>query len=541
MNDTFYSNFTSQQHERRQFLLPFSIAAAAIIYILTRWITCQVGSRKTYPPGPPGHPIAGNIFQLPIHKPWLYFQELGKTYGPITHLKLGYEEVVVLHKAADAGELLGHRSHNYSLRRPLIYAGKYLTDNNVMVLSCGDRWTSLRAAYHSMFQTREMPRYSLLTELESSKLVLDLLDTPLHEDLTRTIQHFTASVIYAIVYGRRLADGNKDFEEILEIADSFVKDCYPGAHLVDTFPFLDSLPDILALWRKEAYRKRDWQLSFYTRVAEKVRKEMEENTALDCFTTRLFERPDFDSKSIMQATGEMFQAGTDTMASTMLWFFVAMLLYPEALRKAQAELDKVLGSDGTVLPGLHHLKDLPYCVAVMKETFRWMPVVPGGFPHLSDAEDAYKGYTIKAKTVVIPNIWSMHRDEGQYPNSSEFIPERHLHDETPTLSGLTDGHHSFGFGRRICPGRMLASQTIWIAITRIMWACNVDYAKSLEGKLIPIDLNNSTSQILSRPLPFPVKITPRSQTHQNTVRAEWNNLKEAPVFLPPDTDSEEKV
>lgn len=77
-----------------------------------------------------------------------------------------------------------------------------------------------------------------------------------------------------------------------------------------------------------------------------------------------------------------------------------------------------------------------------------MPVVPGGFPHLSDAEDNYKGYTIKAKTVVIPNIWSMHRDEEQYPNSSEFIPERHLHDETPTLSGLTDGHHSFGFGRR---------------------------------------------------------------------------------------------
>lgn len=66
----------------------------------------------------------------------------------------------------------------------------------------------------------------------------------------------------------------------------------------------------------------------------------------------------------------MFQAGTDTMSSTILWFFVAMLLYPETLQQAQAELDRVVGSDGTVLPGLHHLKDLPYCVAVMKETFR---------------------------------------------------------------------------------------------------------------------------------------------------------------------------
>lgn len=66
----------------------------------------------------------------------------------------------------------------------------------------------------------------------------------------------------------------------------------------------------------------------------------------------------------------MFQAGTDTMASTILWFFMAMLLYPDTLRKAQEEIDRVVGSDGTVLPGLQHLKDLRYVVALLKETSR---------------------------------------------------------------------------------------------------------------------------------------------------------------------------
>lgn len=163
-----------------------------------------------------------------------------------------------------------------------------------------------------------MPRYNLLTELESSKFVLNLLDTPRHDDLTRIVQRYTASVIYAIVYGKRLTDGNKDFDEIIEIADSFVKDCYPGAHLVDTFTFLDSLPDFLATWRKEAFRKREWHMSvrpsflssryfkmfhnsqFYRRVAGKVRKAMEANTALDCFTTRLLDHPDFDEPTTMQ-------------------------------------------------------------------------------------------------------------------------------------------------------------------------------------------------------------------------------------------------
>jgi len=235
----------------------------------------------------------------------------------------------------------------------------------------------------------------------------------------------------------------------------------------------------------------------------------------------------------------MFQAGSDTMASTILWFIVAMLLHPEALRRAQAEIDGIVGSDGSALPCFEHLKELPYCVAILKESFRWMPTVPGGFPHYSDVDDTFKGFRIRAKTMVIPNIWAMHRDEEQFDRPSEFIPERYLPAETssaPTLFDLADGHYGFGFGRRICPGRSLASQTVWIAITRIMWACNVDFAKTPDGQRIPIDPNLSSSQIISRPLPFPLVITPRSQTHHDTLKAEWNRLKNVPAFGSPSDD-----
>ncbi len=45
----------------------------------------------------------------------------------------------------------------------------------------------------------------------------------------------------------------------------------------------------------------------------------------------------------------------------------------------------------------------------------------------------------------------MHRNEEQFPNASEFMPERYLGDgqaAAPTLSNLTEGHFGFGFGRR---------------------------------------------------------------------------------------------
>ena len=33
------------------------------------------------PPGPKGYPIIGNLFDMPVHKPWLVYDKWRKTYG----------------------------------------------------------------------------------------------------------------------------------------------------------------------------------------------------------------------------------------------------------------------------------------------------------------------------------------------------------------------------------------------------------------------------------------------------------------------------
>ena len=68
--------------------------------------------------------------------------------------------------------------------------------------------------------------------------------------------------------------------------------------------------------------------------------------------------------------GTAFEAGTDTSTGIMQWFVMAMLLYPETLRKAQAELDNVVGADGDMIPGFAHFSRLPYCCALVKEVLR---------------------------------------------------------------------------------------------------------------------------------------------------------------------------
>jgi len=55
-----------------------------------------------------------------------------------------------------------------------------------------------------------------------------------------------------------------------------------------------------------------------------------------------------------------------------------MLCYPDVQRRAQEELDLVVGNDR--LPGPEDREHLPYINAIVKETMRWQPVTPlGGF------------------------------------------------------------------------------------------------------------------------------------------------------------------
>lgn len=161
-------------------------------------------------------------------------------------------------------------------------------------------------------------------------------------------------------------------------------------------------------------------------------------------------RPTTDLTSSYVVAGSAFEAGTDNTAGSILWFIEAMMLYPDVVKKAQAELDSVLGPQGYTAPGFQHLEQLPYCVALTKEVFRWMPVAPVGGPRQTMKDDVYKGYRIAAGTTVFANVWSIHHNESLYPDPFTFKPERFLPKDGSALrpESLNEGHYGFGFGRR---------------------------------------------------------------------------------------------
>ena len=149
-----------------------------------------------------------------------------------------------------------------------------------------------------------------------------------------------------------------------------------------------------------------------------------------------------------------------------------MLAYPEVQNQAHAELDGVLGSARP--PTFADLPSLPYIRAVVKETLRWSLTVPFGVPHASTEDDWYEGMFIPKGTVCLPNMRTLNFHPEIYGNNAaEFDPARYLDEKGQVkvlLEGREEGHMSFGFGRRECPGRFVAEGTLAIDIATLLWA-----------------------------------------------------------------------
>lgn len=80
-----------------------------------------------------------------------------------------------------------------------------------------------------------------------------------------------------------------------------------------------------------------------------------------------------------------------------------MALNPHVVRKAQEELDRIIGSER--LPDFSDQEDLPYISAILKEVLRWGCPLPIGLAKRVMEDDIYNGHFIPGGATVIENVW----------------------------------------------------------------------------------------------------------------------------------------
>jgi cytochrome P450 len=211
-----------------------------------------------------------------------------------------------------------------------------------------------------------------------------------------------------------------------------------------------------------------------------VKAQMAAGTHAGSVTSRLLTIRDDEplteeeDSRIMYVVAGIYAGGADTTVSAITTLVLAMVLYPDVQRKAQEEIDRVIGTDR--LPLMTDRPHLPYIEALYKEVLRWHPIAPLGVPHRLTKQDTWNGYTLPAGSTIITNIWAMGQTDD---DSAVFKPERHLREGT--VSDYVDPReYVFGFGRRICPGRDLADAGVWLATAALLAAFK--FEKKSDGK-----------------------------------------------------------
>ncbi|TFK75624.1 cytochrome P450 [Pluteus cervinus] len=476
--------------------------------------------RKMMPPGPLGVPWIGNKHQLPAVKPWRKFAEWNKEYGPVVSIHLGTTPVILLGTAQGAWDLLEKRSDIYSSRPRFIMSGEILSDNmRGLMLPNNDRWRRWRKLLHTGFHSKRADTYRDIQSLESTIMMHQMLNTPRYYE--RHLQRYAASVVTSVTYGRRVDSVDEwVVKENMEAMDYLTSVNIPGKYLVESWPWLLKLPRSLQWFRREPEARKQRDINFLMHLLNDVKTRMQDGTVPDCLTSQSItdiNKLGMSEVELAYAVSSPFGAGIETTAGTLTTFILAMLHFPGAMRKAQAEIDRVVGPDR--IPEFDDKENLPYIKALVNETLRWRPVaVLGGSPHAVTADDVYQGMFIPKGSTIFANLAGIMHDPEIFPSPDSFLPERFLETLNPRLQTF---ELPFGFGRRICPGMHLALNSIFINVARILWG--FDILPSETGDLP--DSWNYTNGFNSRPVSFDCRLVPRNDRTVATIEAEWQNAQ----------------
>ncbi|KAI0066585.1 cytochrome P450 [Artomyces pyxidatus] len=478
-----------------------------------------------YPPGPRALPIVGNLFDVPKEFSWLTYAGWGKTYGDIISIQVFGQVIVILNSATVARDLLEKRGTIYS-GRPTIHFWELMNWSWFeMSTTYSEKWRLRRKMLDQGLRPSAAVLYRPMQKEKAHDLLKQLLSRP--EEFRNHIEYLQGAIIMSLVYGYDLV-GEDDLylRTALDTNAISTRTLLPGSVIVNDLPFLKHLPEWLpgmgfkALARKGDKLGQDMVNLPFDLVKENMRHgaarlsvtrenllELEHDHGVDAKETE---------RAIAEASGSLYLAGADTTVSAISTLFLVLVLYPDIQRRAQAELDAV--TEGKRLPDFEDRPRLPYVEALCKEVLRWRCVAPVGVPHSTMEDNVYNGYFIPKGATVIANIWAILQDSRVYTEPGAFKPERFLTPEgkvrdDPTLMAV------WGFGRRICPGRHIAENTLFIVAAAFLATFTIGKAKDAHGSEIPVECAY-TGAVLTYPKEFDCSIVPRSQKAEELISME---------------------
>ncbi|KAK0229754.1 cytochrome P450 [Armillaria nabsnona] len=488
------------------------VALAFIGFVLfVRWLKQRKYRYPVpFPPGPTPIPLFGNLRDFTSSEPWLTVTQWAKKYGDVCYLHVFGQGIIFLSSVDAASDLLDKRGAIYSNRPKLKMVGDLCGCNRLLPFLNYDsgRFTRQQRFVKKTLGPRSITAYHPVIRASTNAFLSELISSPSH--YLKHARKYAGGLTLSVVYGYQAHNADDRFLKQAEVClEIIANDITAGSGIwpVDLIPLLEYLPSWMpgASFKKKAAVWNTMLKEFAEDPFEEAKTAVKNGTILPSFCSNLLSRDESltatDEEEVKYCANSMFAASADTTVTTTSQFLLAMMLHPGVLKKAQAEIDCIVGYDR--LPELSDKSALPYVNAVMLEVWRWGVPVPLNIPHCLKQDDEYRGMHIPKGSIVIANMWAILRDEKLYPRPDVFDPERFMGEGQDPVKDPRN--YIFGFGRRRCPGADLVESSIWLLLASMIASLDI---KKLGEDPVKVKYSNSFFRVPDR---LDCDIKPRSE------------------------------
>ncbi|CAH8328430.1 unnamed protein product [Eruca vesicaria subsp. sativa] len=471
--------------------LYFSFVFLLLTFLSLITIVRKAKETKTLmnpPPSPPTLPIFGNLHQL-AGLPHRCFHHLSIKYGPVVLLHLGLVPAVIISSSEAAEEVLRTNDLACCSRPKTLATGKLSYGfKDISFAQYGEYWREMRKlAVIELFSLKKVHSFKNIREEEVRFMVKKVSESALKHspvDLSKTFFSLTASIICRVALGQNFNESGFVIEQ--DKIEELVRE---GEALValGTFTCSDFFPGGLG-------RFLDWLLG----GQERINKVFED---LDAFYQHVIDdhlKPKADGKKgvdsqadivallldVMEKQGkkdyfqlnisnikgvlmDIFLAGVDTGAITMIWAMTELVRNPKVMRKAQEEIRTTLGPNKEKITE-EDVDKVDFLKLIIKETFRLHPAAPLLLPRETMSHVKINGYDIPPKTQIHLNVWAIGRDPKRWTDPDKFNPERFA-DSSVDFRGQHYDLLPFGAGRRSCPGMPMAVASVELGLLSLLY------------------------------------------------------------------------
>nr|AJD87467.1 cytochrome P450 CYP76AD11 [Phytolacca americana] len=470
--------------------LAMILSVIFLLYNLVKAIFSQ--SNTKLPPGPKPVPIFGNIFELG-DKPHRSFANLAKIHGPLITLKLGSVTTIVVSSAEVAKEMF--LTNDQLLANRNVPNSVTAGDHHKLTMSwlpVSPKWKTFRKitavhllspqrldACQALRHTKVKQLYEYVQECAKRGEAVDIGKAAFTTSL-----NLLSNLFFSVELANHTSSSSQEFKELIwdimeDIGKPNYADYFPVLKCVDPWGIrrrLESNFDKLIEVFQSFIRKRLSTEPFSASAKTP-------NDVLDVLLNLLKEE-ELNMGEINHLLVDIFDAGTDTTSSTFEWAMAELVRNPEMMKKAQDEIEQVLGKDAIIQES--DIPKMPYLQAIIKETLRLHPPTVFLLPRKASSNVELYGYVVPKNAQILVNLWAIGRDPTVWDNPNMFSPERFLNSDID-VKGRDFGLLPFGAGRRICPGMNLAYRMLTLMLATLLQSFDWKLGDGVNPKDLDMD------------------------------------------------------